>query len=42
MWIQQIFLVLIGLSAGTMVSAGLFALIVELGIITDFADLVEL
>ena len=38
MWIQQIFLVLIGLSAGTMVSAGLFALIVELGIITDFAD----
>lgn len=32
------FLVLIGLSAGGMIAAGLFALIVELGILTDFAD----
>lgn len=32
------FLALIGLSAGGMIAAGLFALIVELGILTDFAD----
>lgn len=38
MWIRQMFLVLIGLSAGGMIAAGLFALIVELGILTDFAD----
>ena len=35
---QQILLAVIGLSAGITVSAGLFALIVELGIIADFAD----
>lgn len=38
MWIRLMFLVLIGLSAGGMIAAGLFALIVELGILTDFAD----
>lgn len=38
MWIKQIFLAIIGLSAGAGVAAGLFALIVELGVITDFAD----
>lgn len=38
MLVQQILLAVIGLSAGITVSAGLFALIVELGIITDFAD----
>ncbi|MEE1086748.1 MAG: stage V sporulation protein AB [Schaedlerella sp.] len=38
MFVQQAILGLIGLSAGTIVSAGLFALIVELGILIDFAD----
>ena len=35
---QQIILSVIGISAGITVSAGLFALIVEIGILTDFAD----
>lgn len=35
---QQILLAVIGISAGATVSAGLFALIVEIGILTDFAD----
>lgn len=38
MLVRQILLTIIGLSAGITVSAGLFALIVELGILTDFAD----
>lgn len=38
MWVQQIFLAAIGLSAGVAVSGGLFSLIVELGVIADFAD----
>lgn len=38
MWVRLIILALIGASAGLMVSAGLFALIVEIGILTDFAD----
>lgn len=38
MWVRLIILALIGVSAGLMVSAGLFALIVEIGILTDFAD----
>ena len=38
MWAQQIFLAAIGLSAGVAVSGGLFSLIVELGVIADFAD----
>lgn len=38
MLIRQGIIALIGVSAGVVVSAGLFALIVELGILTDFAD----
>ena len=42
MWVQQILreliLAVIGFSAGVTVAAGLFAFIVELGIIADFAD----
>lgn len=41
MWIEaarQIFMALIGLSAGIAVAGGLFAFIVELGVIADFAD----
>lgn len=38
MWAQQILLAAIGLSAGVAVSGGLFSLIVELGVIADFAD----
>ena len=37
-WAQQIFLGVIGLSAGVAVAGGLFAFIVELGVIADFAD----
>ena len=38
MWVKQILLAILGLSGGAVVSAGLFALIVEIGVITDFAD----
>lgn len=38
MWVKQILLAIVGLSGGVVVSAGLFALIVELGVISDFAD----
>ena len=38
MWIRQIFLAAIGLSAGALVAGGLFGFIVSLGIISDFAD----
>ena len=38
MWIRQILLALIGLSAGIAAAGGLFAFIVELGVIADFAD----
>ncbi len=42
MWVQQILreliLAVIGFSAGVTVAGGLFAFIVELGIIADFAD----
>lgn len=38
MWARQILLALIGLSAGVTVAGGLFAFIVELGVISDFAD----
>ena len=38
MWAQQILLAAIGISAGVAVSGGLFSLIVELGVIADFAD----
>ncbi len=35
---RQIFLGIVGLSAGVAVAGGLFAFIVELGVIADFAD----
>lgn len=38
MWISQILLAFIGLSAGLFVAGGLFAFIIELGIVADFAD----
>ena len=38
MWVQQILLGIIGLSSGGVIAGGLFALIVELGVIADFAD----
>ena len=38
MWAQQIFLAVIGLSAGVAAAGGLFSFIVELGVIADFAD----
>lgn len=38
MWIQQILLAVIGLSAGIAVAGGLFAFIVELNVIAGFAD----
>ena len=37
-WAQQILLAVIGLSAGVAVAGGLFAFIVELGAVADFAD----
>ena len=36
--IQQVILGLIGLSAGITVAGGLFSFIIELGILSDFAD----
>ena len=38
MWWRELFLALIGLSAGVVVAGGLFSFIVELGVIADFAD----
>ena len=38
MWMKQIVLALIGLSAGTIVSGGLFSFIVSLGVVSDLAD----
>lgn len=38
MWVQQILLCIIGLSSGIIVAGGLFSFIIELGIISDFAD----
>ncbi len=38
MWIKQIILAVIGLSAGFTVAAGLFSFIISLGVISDFAD----
>ena len=38
MWIQQIVLGILGLSAGITVAGGLFSFIIELGILADFAD----
>lgn len=38
MWVNQIILAIIGLSGGLVVAGGLFAFIIELGVISDFAD----
>lgn len=38
MWTAQILLAVIGLSAGIAVAGGLFAFLVELGVVADFAD----
>ena len=38
MWVNQVVLAIIGLSAGTLVAGGLFGFIVSLGVISDFAD----
>ena len=38
MWINQGILGIIGFSAGTVVAGGIFAFIIGLGIISDFAD----
>ena len=38
MWWRNVFLALIGISAGMVVSGGVFSFIVELGVISDFAD----
>lgn len=37
-WAQQILLAVIGVSAGVAAAGGLFAFIVELGVVADFAD----
>ena len=38
MWIDQVILGVIGFSAGAMVAGGIFAFIIGLGIVSDFAD----
>lgn len=38
MWVKQIVMAIIGLSAGTIVAGGLFGFIVSLGVVSDFAD----
>ena len=38
MWAVNILLAVIGLSAGVIVASGLFSFIIELGVISDFAD----
>ena len=38
MWIQNLILAVIGLSAGIIVAGGLFSFIIGLGVISDFAD----
>lgn len=38
MWINSLLMAVIGLSAGFTVAAGLGAFIIELGVISDFAD----
>lgn len=38
MWFRWIFLAFFGLSTGMVVAGGLFAFIVELGVVSDFAD----
>lgn len=38
MWVKQLVMAIIGLSAGAIVAGGLFGFIVSLGVISDFAD----
>ncbi len=38
MWVRQLLLAIIGLSAGATIAAGLFAFITGLGIVSEFAD----
>lgn len=38
MWVKQILLALVGLSSGALVAGGLFAFIVSLGVVSDYAD----
>lgn len=38
MWVKEILLAFIGLSAGVTVAGGLFSFIIELGVVSDFAD----
>ena len=38
MWIKQVFMAAVGLSCGLGVAGGIFALIIALGIVSDFAD----
>lgn len=38
MWINSLLMAVIGLSAGFTVAAGLGAFMIELGVISDFAD----
>lgn len=38
MWVNQIILAFIGLSAGIVVAGGLFSFIIGLGVVSDFAD----
>ena len=38
MWAQNILLAVIGLSAGVIVASGLFSFVIELGVVSDFAD----
>ena len=38
MWIKQMILVVLGLSAGVAAAGGLFSFIVGLGVVSEFAD----
>ena len=38
MWLKQIFMAAVGLSCGFAVAGGLFALIIALGLVAEFAD----
>lgn len=38
MWVKQVILAVLGLSAGLGVAAGLFSFIISLGVVSDFAD----
>ena len=41
MWAQNILLAVIGLSAGVIVASGLFSFVIELGVVSDFADRIQ-